>query len=444
MYSKFGKSVYLFALLTLCLGFGSQVAAQDLLTLDHAIKIGLKNNYSIRTAKNNAQIASNNNSLGNAGMLPSVDATGSGSKSQTSSKQQFITGETIDRTGAKSSSYNAGAALNWTIFDGFKMFIDKKKLSELESLGKAGARTIVDNTVAQIVNAYYNIVRQQQTLEVLQEARDISKDRMDIAQTKQRLGSGSGLDYMQAKADYNADQSALLKQQAAVSNANVELNRLLARDVNTAFTVSDTIPLLPSLQLDGLREKAAEMNAQLHQLQLQKQIAELNLKSLKAQRFPRIGLNLGYDYSKSESQSGFLLSNQSSGYNYGLSLQFNLFNGLNQNRQIQNARISAKNSEIQLSEIKSQLDASLKQAYVNYQNGLQLVKLEQDNKSVAKTAMDIATEKYRLGSITPLEVKEAQKTYIQAESRLVDARYQAKSAETELLRLSGQMEKVMP
>lgn len=432
-------SLFIFTLM-----LGTALAAQDHLTLDKAIKIGLENNYTIRTAKNESEIASNNNSPGNAGMLPNVDANGSGSKSQTSSKQEYITGETIDRNGAKSTSYNAGVQLNWTIFDGLDMFITKKKLSELESLGEASARQSVENSVAQIVDAYYNIVRQQQTLQVLQEAKTISQDRMNIAETKQKLGSGSGLEYMQAKADYNADQSALLKQQAVVSNAQVELNRLLARDVNTSFTVSDTIPLLPSLQLDALQQKAAVMNSALQQVRLQKQVAELNIKSLQARRLPQIGINVGYDYSHSESQSGFLLSNQSRGLNYGLSVQFNLFNGFNQNRQVQNARISAKNSEIQLSQLKTQLDASLKQSYENYQNGLQLVELEQENKSVARNTVDIATEKYRLGSITPLELKEAQRTYIQAESRLVDARYQAKSAETELLRLSGQMDRVIP
>jgi len=432
-------SLFIFSLI-----FGVSLSAQDTLTLDRAIKIGLENNYTIRTAKNESEIASNNNSPGNAGMLPSVDANGSGSKSQTSSKQQYITGETIDRNGAKSTSYNAGVQLNWTIFDGFDMFITKKKLSELESLGEASARQAVENSVAQIVDAYYNIVRQQQTLQVLQEAKTISQDRMNIAETRQNLGSGSGLEYMQAKADYNADQSAFLKQQAVVNNAQVELNQLLARDVNTEFTVLDTIPLLPSLQLQALQQKAADMNSVLRQAQLQKQVAELNIKSLQAQRFPRIGLNAGYNYSHSESESGFLLSNQSRGYNYGLSLQFNLFNGFNHDRQVQNARISAKNSEIQISELQSQIDASLKQAYENYQNGLQLVQLEQENKSVARKTMDIASEKYRLGSITPLELKEAQRTYIQAESRLVEARYQAKSAETELLRLSGQMDRVIP
>jgi len=441
LFVKYWRTTSLF-IFTLMLG--TALAAQDHLTLDKAIKIGLENNYTIRTAKNESEIASNNNSPGNAGMLPNVDANGSGSKSQTSSKQEYITGETIDRNGAKSTSYNAGVQLNWTIFDGLDMFITKKKLSELESLGEASARQSVENSVAQIVDAYYNIVRQQQTLQVLQEAKTISQDRMNIAETKQKLGSGSGLEYMQAKADYNADQSALLKQQAVVSNAQVELNRLLARDVNTSFTVSDTIPLLPSLQLDALQQKAAVMNSALQQVRLQKQVAELNIKSLQARRLPQIGINVGYDYSHSESQSGFLLSNQSRGLNYGLSVQFNLFNGFNQNRQVQNARISAKNSEIQLSQLKTQLDASLKQSYENYQNGLQLVELEQENKSVARNTVDIATEKYRLGSITPLELKEAQRTYIQAESRLVDARYQAKSAETELLRLSGQMDRVIP
>lgn len=432
------------ALITLCFTGYNTLRAQDVLTLEQAIRIGLQNNYSIRLARNEEKIAANNNSAGNAGMLPSLQVNGSGNKSRTSSDQQFITGQTVNRTGAKATSYNANAALEWTIFDGFRMFAAKQQLNKLESLGTAAARQELENSVARIVTAYYDIVRQQQTMEVLSNAREISQERLDIAKTKQNLGSGSGLAALQAQADLNADQSAVLRQQVAITNARIELNRLLARDVQTKFRVADTIPLLPKMNLDPLSKKTAEYNSALRQANLRNKVAELNLRTLQAERFPTIGLNVGYNYSRSESESGFLLYNQSYGLTYGLTLSMNLFDGFNLDRQIQNARISAKNSMIEYNQMETQIRSSLQQSFENYQNSMQLVSLEQQNLDVAKQTVDVATERYRLGSITPLDLKEAQNTFIQAESRLVDARYQATAAETELLRISGQLDLIMP
>jgi len=417
----------------------AQSIAQDLLTLESAIRTGLKNNYTIQITQNQQQIAENNNSLGNAGFLPRVSASAQGSKSVTSSQQEYFTGTTNNRDNAGASSLNADVALNWTIFDGFQMFASKSRLQQLESQGKLNTRITIESTVSDIVNAYYNIVRQQQTLAVLKDAMNISRERVDIAQAKLNVGSGSGLELLQAKADHNADKSAVIRQQAVVSNAKTDLNKILARDLETAFTVTDTIPLIPDLQKDSLMADIEAQNSQLEKMKTDQEVARLNLHLIESKRYPEVGVNLGYNFAQSSSESGFLKSNKSQGYSFGVSASVGLFDGLNIDRQAENAKIQIRNSRFQYQDLLDQIRSNFNKTWQDYENGLQLVSLELVNVQVAQQTVNVAREKYRLGSITPLELKEAQKSYIQSESRLVDARYQAKQAETELLRLSGRL-----
>ncbi|MBD3275148.1 MAG: TolC family protein [Candidatus Marinimicrobia bacterium] len=420
--------------------FATQLSGQDVLNLEGAVQIGIENNYSILLAKNDAEIAENNNSAGNAGFLPRVNATGSQSGSVTSSEQEFLTGQTNNRDNARAQNTNAGATLTWTIFDGFQMFATKSRLSELESQGELNVRAALENTVSDIVQSYYDIVRQQLQLAVLQDALDISSDRIEIAQMRLDLGSASGLELLQARADYNSDRSAYLRQEVVVQNAKTSLNEILSRDLATEFVIPDSlIQLKSSMDKEQLLTQVQQKNTQLQRAENSQTIAEYNLRQIQGERYPNIDLNLGYNYRRSESEAGFLKTNKSVGYDYGVSASMGLFNGFNLNRRAQNAKIMLRNSEFEYLDTENRVLSSLQQAYENYRINLQLVALEQENIQVARQTLEVAQERYQLGTINAVELKEAQRTYIAAESRLVDSQYQAKIYETELLRLSGQI-----
>ena len=219
----------------------------------------------------------------------------------------------------------------------------------------------------------------------------------------------------------------------------MNLNQLMGRDVSNDFNVADTILVDKKLNLDDLKNRMLEKNTTLQIAKKNQNLAEINLRLARAELFPRISLVGGYDYTKSESEAGFIKSNNNYSLSYGVSANLNLFNGLNTRRKIENAEIGIENSQLTYDQTKTGVEANLLNTYKKYLNSLQLVQLEEENLKVALESVDIALEKLKLGNITPLEFRETQRKLINAKSRLVSAQYDAKSAETELLRISGQL-----
>lgn len=433
------KSFSIFLLLLLIILVNQPSFSQDVLTLQDAIEIALANNFSINIARNESEIAKNNSTIGNAGFLPTLDASGSYIKSQSNTKQEYFDGRTIDRTNAKATNINAGLNLNWTIFDGLAMFGNIEALKELRRIGEANFKSEVEINIADVTETYYNLIREKQVLDVLSETIIISKERVRIAESKKDVGSGSKFDLRQAQVDLNEDRSNLLKEELTYEQLKVSLNQLLARDVSTDFEVDDTIIVNENLNLDDLKNLTLERNTELDIAKKNLNLSEINLRLTRSGWFPTISLVGGYNYTNSESQAGFIKSNKNYSLNYGVSASLNLFDGLNTSRKIENAEIEIDNSKLTLDQVKTGIEANLLNTYKKYLNSLQLVQLEEENLTIARESVDIALERLKLGNITPLEFRETQQKLIDAKSRLVSAQFDAKSAETELLRLSGQL-----
>lgn len=427
-------------LVPLVLLFSIKVFSQEALSLEKAVKIGLENNFSIKIAKNDISIAQNNVTLGNAGFLPRLDATASESNSMNKTHQEYSTnGAVVDKNNATSNTLSAGVALSWTIFDGMNMFINFNRLRELNVQGQINARATVENNVASIMGGYYNVVSIQQTIRAIQDALRISEERVKIAQDKYNLGSGSKLELLQANVDLNADRSNLLRQQLNLAQAKVGLNQLMGLESTRDFLIKDTIVINTKMDYSLLRDRIVNENSSLKFAGKNVSIASLNLSGLRSLWYPTLGVFLNYNFSRQESQAGIYRINQNNGLTYGLNLSFNIFNGLNTSRQIENARISLMSSQLQFDDLKNRLESSFEQEYTNYSNNLQQVKMEEENLDAARQNAEIALDRFKYGSYSSLELSVAQKSYLDAESRLVSAQYAAKRSEIELMRLSGQI-----
>ncbi len=418
--------------------FLSLANAQELLTLEEAINLALKNNHDVKISKNTLEIALNNYSLGNAGFLPSIDVNSGYTKSSNNTKQEYFDGRSINRTGALSNSLNLGVTLNWTIFDGFANYNNYRKLKEAKELAQTSTLATSEDIVANVMLAYYDILRQKEILKTLKENIAISEQRVKIAEEKYKVGTGSKTELLQAKADLNADQNSLLRQEIELKNAKVNLNLLLGRNPNIDFDISDTITV-KNLYFDELRQKALESNRSMLIAKANREIAKLNFNGIKSRFLPKVNFFIGYNFTRSNSQAGFIASNQNLGFNYGLNFSFNIFNGFNSVREYENSQFEVLNSEIRYEQVKNNIEAQLLKLYESYKTSLRLIELEKENLEIAHENVEIAIERYRLGVLTPLELREAQKTYIDAESRLISALYQAKVAEINLLKLSGQL-----
>ena len=427
--------------LTLSILITSNSFSQKLLTIEEAIKAALTNNYSINIAKNEKDISDNNFTIGNAGFLPTLDADGTYTKTTNNTKQNYLNGTVVDRTGAKSTNYTAGVGLNWTIFDGFKMFANLNRLKELKKIGDANLKSEVENNISKIISTYYDIVREQQVLEVLNQSIKISEERLKIAEDKKQLGSASKFDLLQAQVDLNEDKSSLLSEELKLKQAKILLNQLMGEKVSSDYSVADTILINENLSLDELKPLTNEHNSDLIIARQNKNISDSELDLARGDLFPQISLNAGYDFSKSTSEAGFVQSSKSFGYYYGATASINLFNGLSTKTAIENSEISRQINELNLNQAQNSVDAQLSNAYEKYESSIKLINLESENYKVAEENVSIGLERLKLGSTTPLEFRETQRQLINAKSRLVAAQFEAKNAETDLLRISGQLVK---
>ena len=428
-------------LATIILLASGLTSAQEVLSPQDAVAIGLKNNYSINIAENSLDIAENNASLGNAGVLPTLDATGSASRSVNSTTQKYSNGASVDVTGAVSKNYAAGINLNWTIFDGLKMFASLDQLKELKKVGESNYKLTVEQNINDILSTYYDIVRQKQVLEATQRSVAISEERLKITQSQKDVGAASKFDVLRAQVDLNGDKSSLMNQELTLQQAKTRLNQLLGRDVKTEFDVIDTIDVKTDLSYNDLFSVTMQKNNQLLLARQNKNVAEAQLRLERGDLFPVISLNLGYNYSRSESGAGFFVSSNTTGITYGVSATFNLFNGLNTRRKIENAEVSIESSNLAFNQVKDQVKADFENTYLKYQNSLKLVKLESENYKAAEENADIALEKLKVGSITPVDFRQVQLDLMNAKSRLLSAEYDAKTSETDLLQISGQLVK---
>lgn len=415
----------------------NQSFAQEKLSLKDAIATALLNNYDIKLVNNQVAIAQNNVNLGNAGMLPNLLGnfrTGGGVQdavqTQASGTKRVI-------NDARNTNLAYGVGLDWTIFDGFRMFANLDRLKALEQQGKVNAKAQILTTISAVVTAYYNLARQQELVKATDSALAISKLRVTIADNKLKIGKGSKLDVLSAKVDYNTDTSFYLQQKNLLANFGVTLNQLLARDINTPFTVNSEIDIDKNLNYNNLVSLSAQLNPSLQSALLDKKIAELNLKTVKANRYPQISVNSGYEILRSATPTGFNTQFRANGLSYGLTASVNIFNGFLQKQNERNAKIAINSTELNLNRTKEAIVAQLTSAYQNYSTFLDLIKLEAKNLENADQNLDITLEKYRLGSISPLELREAQRNSINAKNRFLDVQYQAKLAEIELKEISS-------
>jgi outer membrane protein len=416
-----------------------------ILALDDAIRIALANNYSIKIAQSQVRLAENNNTAGFAGMLPIVTGVVQPNFAVNNLNQEFFPvtagGQArppLVQNGVVNRNALASVQLAWTVFDGLGMFITRERLGELVRVGEAAARATIESTVAQVQTAYFDIARQVQRTNALIDALDISRQQRQLAQDRFEVGTGSKIDYLNAQVNYNTDTAALLNQRQILQTTKVTLNALLVRPLNTDFTVPDTILLAQNLVFESLRERLMAQNPQLQQARLNVRVSELDVKNQRALLYPVVDVLSGYAFNYVNNAAGFGVRQGTSGsFTGGLRIAANIFDGFNQRRRIQGARIAQDIAQQQVGDLQVQLESALEQSYINYRNSLVLLDLEARNLQAAQENVSIALERFRIGVSIPLELREAQRNAVAAETRLIDAQFNTKAAEIELLRLSS-------
>lgn len=427
------KHIAATALLTLATTAAAQI------TLPELIATGVENNYQLKIVRNREQKAANDATRANAGQLPTISATAGYNGSLNSSDSKAREGGAVTSSrNTLDHSLTAGINAEWTLFDGFKVQANYRRLQELKRQSATQTRIAIEDYVADLTAEYYNYVQQRIRMRNLNHAVRLSKERLRIVLERYTIGSASRLDLQQAQVDFNADSAQSLKQLEILATSRIRLYDLMAvKDMNTRLTVSDTsIQVSDDLVFDTLLEATMRTNASLLSAQQDITLAELDYRRTMSRDYPYVKLNAGYSYQHSIMGAGATKTRDSWGPEAGVRIGMTLFDG-DRRRQRLNAKLDIENADLARLQLEQALRADLADLWQAYNNNRRLLNLERENLITAQENHYIAHERYMLGDLSGIEMREAQLSLLDAEERILAAEYSTKLCEISLRQLSG-------
>ena len=411
--------------------------AQDVLTLEKAITIGLENNYDIQIRRNQTAIAQNNNTRGNAGMLPTLSSNGNVTYTSNNTRQEFFSGDERSGRGAGNTNIRFGVVLDWTAFDGFEMFARRDRLGLLEAQSLVFTQQAMQDLVYQIQVLYFGLVRIHQQMDITKQSITLNEALRTLASGKLQIGTGTNLEVLQTTNRVNADSSILLNLENQYKQSRIALNRLMGQSPSFEYNILSDIPesILPDLE--ALLPLAIAQNYNLKLLRYDEQIALAQIKEVRSAMYPTINLNAGYNYNFSRSEVGFLLSNRTFGPSIGISATYDLFPGRDIKKDIANAGLLKDNIKLNQENLEADIEAQLFEWYQNYLALNELLAIERRNLEVAEQNTALSRQLYRSGRATNFDVREAILSETQIKDRLSEVQYRKKITEVEIKRLAG-------
>lgn len=433
------RSLFAFSFSILFFTYSSQ--AQELITLEEAVAIALEKNYDVQLAKNTASVAATNQDYAWPMLLPQVNATGSMVWNDNNQKLEFQDASRNNSGKAKSQNTTAAVQLNWLLFDGTRMFATLDRINTIDAQGALIVKDQMVTTIANVINTYYEIVRQKQQLNATQEQMAVSEERVKLADKKLQVGTGGKPELLQAKVDYNSQRTLVIQQEARILVAKEQLNALLSSQLPPNYEVADSIAIDLNLKQDDITNNLESANYGLQASRLNLDIARLSVHERRADLSPTISANAAYNFNQTDNTLlinpfGALYS-QTKGLNYGFTINLPLFTGMSRSREIEQSHINYSRQRLLYDQQKQDVNVSVRNAFVSYENAKEILLIEEENILLAKENVFIALEGFKRGIITAIELRTAQQSLADAYNRLINARYLTKVAETELLRLNG-------
>ncbi len=428
---------YCFVIMLLC----NNSFAQDLLTVNDAIKIGLEKNYSVLIVKNNQEIAKAQNNFGNAGMSPTVSLNAGLNAASLDSHQEFNTGVVQDRSGAKTNNLAASVNANWTVFDGLRMFAIKKRLDLNEDLSAIQLKQQMENTVYDIIVNYYEIIRISELIKAAKQNLSIYEERKKLAKLKLEIGSDSKVDLLLSQSDENKAKSTIIQLEIQLLKAKTTLNKLISKPADFDFKTNDSIVVNYDPGIEELKKSVASTNSSILISKQNELIFSQGIKEARSANLPFIQLNGAYNFTRNQSQAGIVFLNRQAGLNGGITASWLIFNGGRNSKLVKERNILALNQKYVTEQTQLAVDGIVYTNYKTYLLNKEIVELEKQNLKDSKDVLDVSLERYKIGKANLLETIETQKNLEDAQTRYIDALYSIKVAETELLRANGSLVK---
>jgi len=414
---------------------------QQILQKSEAIALALENNYGIKTANNNVIIAENNSDVLNSGYLPSLSGNAGATLDVQNTEGQLVNGETRTADGVETKRYNASVNLNYTLFDGLGRYYNYKRLKEAYQLSELQARETIENTITQLLSVYFEVAQNTENLQTLTKVLDISKERLIRANYQFEFGQNNKLGVLNAEVDINNDSINIITAKQRLISSKRDLNLVMGNALKTEFSIDTTVVFLLQLKKEILLSKLKTNNVNLLQIDKNINISTYDIKANKSTYLPTLGLSGSYGWNESSNDNplAFTIQNTNTGFSTGLNLTWNLFDGGSSMTRIKNAKINLENQELQKNEINLTIERDFNNAWDDYQNKLEIYRIQESNIITSKNNFDRTNEQFKIGRATSIEFRQAQINLLNAQLSENRAKYQAKTAEILVLQISGEL-----
>jgi len=418
--------------------------AQEKMDLGILIDRVLTENYQVKIVRNEAIQAANNNTLGNAGFLPSVDLQGTTSRAVNNTRQELFNGTIREGEDAQTRAYSGFVEAGWTIFDGFRMFAMRDKLSLLQQVGTIEARYFMEQTIADVSVAYYQLILEMNLLDNLKKTFDVSRFRYRLEAKKRRVGSGTTLQYNLARMDYHSDSLAMIGQEQVIKSLQIELNRLTRRDPDADLVPADQ-ELTPKgiADKETLTDRAIQANKDIKLALIRELVAEKDVRIKQASRYPQIDVYGRYAYSRQKNDIGVTELNRTYGRTYGVTVRLNLFDGGKLNKAIDNEKLAGENVVLTRQNTIEVIASGVLDRYYEYQSLLKQQLIAMENIRLAEQSQEIAGAQFEQGAINGYEFRQTQLSVITARNQLTQIQFSIRVLEIEVDRLTGNLDRLL-
>lgn len=410
------------------------------LSKETAVAEALERNFGIVIARNQLAIADANSSILNSRFLPILSATAGFNYSNEDQEVTFRNGEVNAVNGAETERYNAALNLNYTLFDGLGRWYDYKRFKEQYNLSELQVRQTIETTLLQLFTVYYEVARLRENVSVLEQTYANTQDRLTRAQYQFDYGQVNKLEVLNAEVDLVTDSINLINGRQLLRNAKRDLTVVLNSELDRAFTVDTAVNFINPIRMEEFYTAAPQNNVELLIAKSNIQLSDYSYKAAKSVFLPSLNLNGSYGWNEGQFPvTSFATSSTSTGLSVGLSLNWNLFDGGTGITNVKTARILRDNQELVEKQLEVETARNLANARGNYQNSLEIYRLQRQNVLTAQDNYERSAERYKLGQISSVELRQAQINLLNSQTNRNLAKYQAKLAELELLQLSGQI-----
>jgi len=420
----------------LCFSF---VANAQELTMIQAVEKALENNYDIKLIAGNYEVAKTQNSWGMAGMLPTFSLNinnNTGLQDNSNNPASFIPGVVLN------DNLSASLDMNWTIFSGFGIRINKERFDMMQAQTKGNAVVVIESTIYDIILAYYTAVVQERKLDVMRDLLDYSKDKLAYHQMKNEMGVSTTIDLLEFENQVLTDSTNFVLQNLSLRNAKRNLNLIMAEDVEVLYDLTDSLKIIsPNSTYDELREGMLANNSNLKNQFINYELKELEVRAKKSAFYPIVTLGLSttplVGYFRLFGDQGFSANTNAWSHSANINVRYDLFQGWNRKRNSEIAVIQKDLAGLEIEKLQMQMSHQLRGNFELYQTRNQVEIMSFKRVENAQKLWALGKEKYDLGIINVFNLNDIKLSYQQSKLSYYDRLFELLQTHYDLMRLTG-------